>query len=88
MSFLARIVTWVFDIYALGLLIYAVLSWVDSPQALRLRRGLEPFYAPFLLPLRRALHTVRLGTARVDFSPVVLFIALVLVRNVVRRLLG
>ena len=69
------------DLYALGLLIYVILSWVQNPTADRVREGLGRLYLPLLRPLRAALKPVIIGGTALDLSPIVLFLAITLVRR-------
>jgi len=82
-----RIVNVVFDVYLFGLIVFVVSSWITHPFALDVRRRLEPFYEPLLMPIRNALGSLQTGYARIDFSPIVLFFVLTLVRNLLLRIL-
>ena len=45
---LIRLIYTLFNIYALGLVVYSLLSWFRHPGPERARRWLGPFYLPFL----------------------------------------
>ncbi len=85
---LVRLVDLLFDIYILGLIVFAVSSWVQHPQAFKLRAWLRPFYEPALAPIRNLLGTMNLGGAGLDFSPLVLILGLAVLRTVVISLLA
>lgn len=73
-----------------ALIIWIVLSWVvgfgrlsfDHPVRTvytTLSRGIDPVLAP----IRRVMPPVRIGNAGLDLSPLVLFIGIVIVQNIV-----
>lgn len=70
------------DLYALGLLVYVILSWFDHPTAARIRNGLGRLYLPLLTPLRSALRPVVFGGAAIDLSPLVLLLAIFILRRI------
>lgn len=84
---LIKVVDLIFNIYLIGLIVYAISSWVQHPTAFQIRRGLEQFYAPFLDPIRRMLRSVNVGGVGIDFSPMVLVLLIILARRVVISLL-
>ena len=84
---LARLIHYGFSIYELGLLVYVFCAWVAHPAAHRLRMGLARWYEPVLAPIRGFIPLPHIGRAAVDFSPVILFIALSLLKNAVLSLL-
>lgn len=84
---LVHIVYLVLNIYALGLLVYAVLSWLDSPQTAKGRTWLATYYEGLLRRIRDTVKPVRIGDAMVDFSPAVLLVALIVIRELVVSLL-
>ncbi len=69
------------DLYALGLLIYIILSWIQNPSTAKVSNWLGQFYLPLLRPLQSMIKPVNLGGARLDLSPLLLFIAIALVRR-------
>lgn len=84
---LLRLTGTFFDIYLLGLIVYAIASWAEHPMAYRIRASLTPFYRPFLSPLQRMLHSLQGGAGAVDFSPLLLGFLIIVVRGVVLEVL-
>jgi uncharacterized protein YggT (Ycf19 family) len=80
---LIRLVYFLFNVYAFGLVAYSVLSWVRGRGPEQARRRLEPLYLPSLEWLRRIIRPVRVGGRLIDLSPVLLLLAIVLVRNLI-----
>lgn len=76
-----------FNLYLLGLIVMVVASWAQHPVAYGIRRRLEPFYDPFLKPIRGLLRPFQAGTTPIDFSPLALFIGVLIVRELVVSLL-
>ncbi len=73
-----------------ALIIWIVLSWVvgygrlsfDHPVRTvysTLSRGIEPV----LSPIRRMMPPIRLGAAALDLSPIVLFIAILVIQGII-----
>jgi uncharacterized protein YggT (Ycf19 family) len=87
MIVLARMVYLLFNLYALGLVIYCLLSWIHSPSVLPARRWLERLYGPFLDGLQRAIGPIRVGKGSFDLSPALLLVMILLLRNLVIQLL-
>ncbi len=85
---LIRLIYTLFNIYALGLVVYSLLSWVRGPGPERARRGLGPFYLPFLEGLRRAIGPVHVGPRMIDLSPALLLVAILLLRDLIVHLLN
>lgn len=85
---ITRLIALIFDLYLLGLIVLAVASWAQHPTAYAIRRGLASFYEPFLKPIRERLRTFQAGNAQIDFSPLVLFVAIIVVREIVLQLLS
>jgi uncharacterized protein YggT (Ycf19 family) len=84
---LVSIVHFVFNIYIIGLIVYAISSWVQHPAAFQIRHALEQFYAPFLDPIRAFLRSLNVGGVGIDFSPMVLILIAIVLREVVISLL-
>jgi len=80
---LARLIDFLFGVYALGLLVYVLCSWIVEPRAQRLGRWLGKFYLPFLTPLQRHIKPAKLGTLTVDFSPWALLAGILVFRVLV-----
>ncbi len=77
---LVELVTWAYNV---GLLLYVGSSWIRARWASRIERGLKPFYEPALNYLRTWVKPVRWGRSRLDLSPVVLILLVVLTRWVI-----
>jgi len=84
---MVRIVDYVFNLYALGLVVYTILTWLSNPRLDAARKWLEQWYAPFLGPLRRLIPPVDTGRGRLDFAPLVLLIVIIVTRQAVISLL-
>ena len=83
---LARLVYMAFNVYALGLIVYSACTWVQHPQASRVRAWLHRWYDPVLGQLRRIIRPVQMGTSRVDFAPLALLVGIMVVRRFVASL--
>lgn len=62
-------------VFALGLVIRALLSWVTPPAARKAEQYLDRLYNPFLAPLRKLFKPLQLNTtppSTVDLAPLVL----------------
>jgi len=84
LSYLVRLV---FNAYAVGLLVYVIAGWIQSPAADRVRLFLSPFFAPFLAALNKHIRPVAVGTAQVDFTPWVLLFIVIILRELVTWIL-
>jgi YggT family protein len=73
------------QIYYLILIIRIVLSWVPSvPEPVRpLARGVRAVTDPLLIPLRGLIPSIRMGAMAIDVSPILLFLAIVILQRVV-----
>ena len=80
---LSTLVRAIFDVFAVGLLVYVLAGWIQHPTAVKVRQFLTPFYTPFLTPLRDRLRPVVAGHTSIDISPAVLLLIAVVVREVV-----
>ncbi len=81
MRVLADLISLVCTVYAVGLVIYVVLSWAQSPHVEKARSFLGQFYLPFLKPLRQRFRPIRMGaTGALDLCPWILLAAIVMVR--------
>jgi YggT family protein len=85
MSVLSRLLCFVLTIYYVILLVRIVLSWVPSvPEPIRpLARGVRAVTDPLLVPLRGLLPSIRMGAMALDVSPILLFLAIVILQRVV-----
>lgn len=73
-------------IYALLVLAWVILSWVQvsSTHPLgRVQLFLDRLIYPLILPLRRVLPPLRLGAAMIDLSPLVLIFGLQILRRII-----
>ena len=80
---LARLVYTAFNIYALGLIVYAACTWVQHPTATKIKAWLHRWYDPLLASLRRVIKPVQIGTARVDFAPWAFLAGILIARQLV-----
>lgn len=80
---LARMVDFVINVYAVGLLVYVLCTWIVEPRAERLARWLGRFYLPFLTPLQRHIRPTKVGSLTIDFSPWALLAGILLFRGLV-----
>jgi YggT family protein len=74
------------DVCTLLLLARVVFSWLRPPVSGPLRTAWNALFAvtePVLAPVRKILPPMRAGSAAVDFSPVVVFLALAVLRSVI-----
>jgi len=76
------ILLYILDAYRVVLIIYIILSWIQHPQTQWAREQMAPLFEPFLEPIRRMMGTVGVGGAQIDFSPILLFIAIEILRRV------
>ncbi|OHB67576.1 MAG: hypothetical protein A2Y77_09990 [Planctomycetes bacterium RBG_13_62_9] len=84
---LVQLVTFAFNVYAMGLIIYGLCSWLPQPGGKRVRDWLRPWYEPVLERVRRVVKPVRIGSTNVDFSALVVLIGIVIVRKITLALL-
>ena len=75
------------QVYWLILIVRIVLSWVPSvPEPIRpLARAVRAVTDPLLVPLRGLLPSIRMGAMALDVSPILLFLAIVILQRVVCR---
>jgi YggT family protein len=87
MNVLLGLLCVVLQIYYLILIVRIVLSWVPSvPEPIRpLARGVRAVTDPLLVPLRGLLPSIRMGAMALDVSPILLFLAIVILQRVVCR---
>jgi YggT family protein len=85
MNLLLGVLCVVLQIYYLILIVRIVLSWVPSvPEPIRpLARGVRAVTDPLLIPLRGLLPSIRMGAMALDVSPILLFLAIVILQRVV-----
>lgn len=71
------------SIYTTGLLVYVISSWVQHAQVDKARVWLGKFYEPVLVKIRGVIRPVRIGSAMIDFSALVLLMGLHLLKGIV-----
>lgn len=87
MLVLARGIHLVFGLYALGLIVYSLLSWVQTPWSATTRGRLGRIYEPILTPIRNLLKSRISSMPGFDFSPLILLVVVYLLRGIVIGLL-
>jgi len=87
MNVLLGVLCVILQIYYLILIVRIVLSWVPSvPEPIRpLARGVRAVTDPLLIPLRGLIPSIRMGAMALDVSPILLFLAIVVLQRVVCR---
>jgi YggT family protein len=85
MNLLLYVLCVLLQIYYVILIIRIVLSWVPSvPEPVRpLARGVRAVTDPLLIPLRGLIPSIRMGAMAIDVSPILLFLAIVILQRVV-----
>ena len=73
------------QLYYVVLIVRIVFSWVPSPPAplLPIARAAAALTDPLLVPLRRMIPAARVGAGAIDFSPIVLFLAIILLQGLI-----
>ena len=73
------------QVYYLILIVRIVLSWVPSvPEPVRpVARAVRAATDPLLIPLRGLLPSIRMGAMALDVSPILLFLAIVILQSLV-----
>lgn len=82
---MSEVLCWLLGAYLLVLLAHVILSWVPRPpEPLRpVVVGVRALTEPVLAPLRRAIPPVRLGSAALDVSILIVFFVLSIVRSAI-----
>jgi YggT family protein len=82
MEIVQGVICAVVTIYFVIMLLRIILSWVPSvPDPVRpLARGLRALTDPVLIPLRGTIPPVRVGVGALDLSPLLVFVALMILR--------
>lgn len=81
---LIRVVQLIFEVYSFILLARVLLSWVQVDPYNPIVRVLHQLTEPVLAPIRRLLPQ----TGPMDFSPIVAFVALIILERLVISLLA
>jgi YggT family protein len=86
-SLLRGIVCIVLQVYYLILIVRIVLSWVPSvPEPIQpIARAVRAATDPLLIPLRGLIPSIRMGAMALDVSPILLFVAIVILQSLVCR---
>ena len=74
------------DVFTLVLLARVLLSWLRPPVSGPLRTAWDAVFAvtePVLAPVRKILPPMRAGGPGLDFSPVLVFVALAVLRSAI-----
>lgn len=85
MSILGLIDT-VLLIYFYAVFAWVILSWIptSSTHAVgRIRSFLDRIIYPVILPIRRVIPPIRLGGGALDLSPIILLIAIQILRRII-----
>lgn len=85
MNVLRVLLCYALQIYYLILIVRIVLSWVPSvPEPIRpIARVVHAATDPLLNPLRGLLPSIRMGAMALDVSPILLFVAIVILQSLV-----
>ena len=75
------------DFFTLALFVYVVLSWIRNPTTDQARMWLGRFFEPILRPIRQLLGTINLGGMGLDLAPLVLFLAVIVLRRLLSGML-
>ena len=87
MSLLRDILCFVLQVYYVILIVRIVLSWVPSvPEPIQpIARAVRAATDPLLIPLRGLIPGIRMGAMALDVSPILLFVAIVILQSLVCR---
>lgn len=85
MTLLRVLFCYVLQIYYLILIVRIVLSWVPSvPEPVQpIARVVRAATDPLLIPLRGLIPSIRMGAMALDVSPILLFVAIVILQSLV-----
>ena len=81
------IIRYLLIIYWIVLLVRVLSSWFPTPYAGPMRAVMNVVYAltePVLRPLRNVLPPVRMGMVALDLSPIIIFIVISILLQVLR----
>lgn len=82
-----QLVALAFNIYGLGLFIYVLCSWVHHPKVRKVENFLNPWYEPLFARVRKVIKPIPVGTIKLDLTPMIVLIGIVIVRKVSLALL-
>ena len=84
---LAQLVALAFNVYGLGLFVYVLCSWVRHPKIKMIENWLKPWYEPLFERVRRVIKPIPVGKIKVDITPMIILIGIVILRKVSLALL-
>jgi uncharacterized protein YggT (Ycf19 family) len=71
------------SLYALAVLAFTILKWIQHPICGRLQQFLAPWISPVLVPLKQRCPPIRLASATVDISPWLLLVLVLALRELI-----
>ncbi len=71
----------IIEIFSWGLIFYCILSFVRTPNSIKLYTTLGKVYRPLLDPISNLLAPLQKGAMGLDFSPLVLLLLLDFVKR-------
>lgn len=83
-----RLICNLLQLYVVAIVARAVLSWVEVPGDHPVGRAvavLSRIVDPPLRPLRRSLPAIPVGGVRLDLSPIILIVAIMVVARIICR---
>jgi hypothetical protein len=84
---LIRLIYFLFNGYALGLLLYMVLPFLPGEVCVQLRRLLEPAYISILRKIGASIRPVEFRGRTIDLSPFLMLGAILAIRSILVHLL-
>ncbi len=87
MILIANLVSLAFAVYTLGLFVYVIQRWIGIRFGLRVDQMLRNAYEPFLIAIRSKVRPLQLGNARIDVSPMILFLGILIARAILITLI-
>lgn len=82
-----QLVYFVFNAYAMGLVVYTLCSWVNHEKVKAVEKWLSPLYAPVLQRIRRVVKPLKFGATHIDITPMILLFGIVVARKVIMLIL-
>lgn len=86
---IARLVETLFQVAFWAVLVWVILSWIQTPPGHPLRQVqnfLDRLIGPVLRPIRRLVPPLRLGAGALDLSPLILIVLLRILQGPAVRL--
>lgn len=84
---LVQLVGLAFNVYGFGLFVYVLCSWVRHPKMRKVENWLKPWYEPLFERVRRVIKPIPVGKIRVDITPMIILIGIVILRKLSLALL-